>query len=120
MEVVSTLLEIQQIVNEWKKAGRKVCNVSTLLEIQRFRTREEKHLSTGRQFQPFLRFNMRFSDKAWRAHAETMFQPFLRFNVTASVEVEGDIDTMRFQPFLRFNGSCVWLLWVFKFFFGFL
>jgi hypothetical protein len=25
-----------------------------------------------------------------------------------------------FQPFLRFDGSCVWLLWVFKFFFGFL
>jgi hypothetical protein len=25
-----------------------------------------------------------------------------------------------FQPFLRFWGLCVWLLWVFKFFFGFL
>jgi hypothetical protein len=25
-----------------------------------------------------------------------------------------------FQPFLRFLGSCGWLLWVFKFFFGFL
>ena len=28
--------------------------------------------------------------------------------------------THLFQPFLRFWGLCGWLLWVFKFFFGFL
>ena len=49
-----------------------------------------------------------------------MFQPFLRFNVDSCfVDVCADKECT-FQPFLRFNGSCVWLLWVFKFFFGFL
>jgi hypothetical protein len=30
------------------------------------------------------------------------------------------IEEWEFQPFLRFYHSCGWLLWVFKFFFGFL
>ncbi len=47
-----------------------------------------------------------------------MFQPFLRFKVLHSTPT---LMARRrgFQPFLRFKGSCVWLLCVFKFFFGF-
>ena len=91
-------------------------------------------------FQPFLRFNIELyatTASGTLIHcvstlleiqppqAETenprhalRFQPFLRFNMIkiGFSFIKGGTG---FQPFLRFNGSCVWLLWVFKFFFGF-
>ena len=48
------------------------------------------------------------------------FQPFLRFWFDFYVGQDGEAIRYVFQPFLRFWGLCVWLLWVFKFFFGFL
>jgi len=48
-----------------------------------------------------------------------MFQPFLRF---CNETPWGPHQTLfgMFQPFLRFYSLCVRLLWVFKFFLGFL
>jgi hypothetical protein len=48
------------------------------------------------------------------------FQPFLRFwNAAGRARLIHE-EIIVFQPFLRFWGLCGWLLWVFKFFFGFL
>jgi hypothetical protein len=72
------------------------------------------------KFQPFLKF---YAIEAALAAANIVlieFQPFLRFYRTL-LSCPLRVDSLhRFQPFLRFWGSCVWLLWVFKFFFGFL
>ncbi len=46
------------------------------------------------------------------------FQPFLRF--WSAGPYGNSFNYAMFQPFLRFYHSCGWLLWVFKFFFGFL
>ena len=92
-------------------------------------------------FQPFLRFWPKSSpthqstksliivstlleilDLCYNGYSVTKyrrFQPFLRFwNVDKSKMHISHVH--EFQPFLRFWGLCVWLLWVFKFFFGFL
>ena len=72
-------------------------------------------------FQPFLRFYEVY--KKAREALETLvckFQPFLRFYPAAHVAALVQFQFLGFQPFLRFYCSCVWFLWVFKFFFGFL
>ncbi len=48
------------------------------------------------------------------------FQPFLRFWLVIEEMRNVMMFGCPFQPFLRFWGLCVWFLWVFKFFFGFL
>ncbi len=70
-------------------------------------------------FQPFLRFYA-FLDISSRRGVHSSFQPFLRFYRDVVIENLDFRDVIKFQPFLRFYRSCVRLLWVFKFFFGFL
>ncbi len=69
-------------------------------------------------FQPFLRFNHSDEPGVDVPDIFSTFQPFLRFNIAEALRRRDGVTL--FQPFLRFNGSCVWFLWVFKFFFGFL
>jgi len=80
--------------------------VSTLLEIQRPGARP------GRRYGGHLGVVL--------GHVYEEFQPFLRFNEDVAIMLIDYANVNMFQPFLRFNGSCGWLLWVFKFFFGFL
>ena len=92
-------------------------------------------------FQPFLRFWNAVIDALDDLYNMIQFQPFLRFwyvqmDILTIREMEWQVSTLleilgrsvrkrrrrsvkKFQPFLRFWGLCVWLLWVFKFFFGF-
>ncbi len=70
--------------------------VSTLLEILGPAGAYAGYAEAKFSFQPFLRF--------WRFDFDRLVRQFL----------DGE-----FQPFLRFWGLCVWLLWFFKFFFGF-
>ncbi len=93
-KIVSTLLEI--LLPAYSMRDKlAVYSVSTLLEILLWKTRTASGGGSGSSFQPFLRF--------YSGGAAT--------TATAS---------NTFQPFLRFYRSCGWLLWVFKFFFGFL
>ncbi len=93
--------------------------VSTLLEILAYVVIINGKKVLYLSFQPFLRF---WSPGPLRGHLDGFveFQPFLRFWPTGCCSTAGRSTSTWFQPFLRFWGSCVWLLWVFKFFFGFL
>ncbi len=89
-------------------------------------------------FQPFLRFNARRIDQVMREvkyvvstlleiqPTLTELELYAQLHVSTLLEIQPSdgrsgftTKSHLFQPFLRFNGSRVWLLWVFKFFFGF-
>ncbi len=93
-------------------------------------------------FQPFLRFWLWFSPpdyaRAIFSSVSTLLeilvlrqQPGEKYevcDVSTLLEILAVAEHLHmpamqksvFQPFLRFWGLCVWFLWVFKFFFGFL
>ncbi len=119
----------------------RVLKVSTLLEILG-ENAFGGYCGIGKMFQPFLRFwrkehlvlqrlyrlqyvstlleILAAGEASEPQHAVVPFQPFLRFWEKPSREVDCVTALQPFQPFLRFWGLCVWFLWVFKFFFGFL
>ncbi|MFZ8838044.1 MAG: hypothetical protein ACO2PM_03755 [Pyrobaculum sp.] len=72
------------------------------------------------EFQPFLRFNLQGLDHLVAGRRDRAVSTLLEIQHGGDVETHIRDSLDKFQPFLRFNGSCVRLLWVFKFFFGFL
>ena len=71
-------------------------------------------------FQSFLRFYEICLASCDERECRVPFQSFLRFYGKQDYKGRDVVYRRLFQSFLRFYRSCGWLLWVFKFFFGFL